>query len=86
MVEVITSKDFEEFKKIIEDRLDKIEKSTEKGADDLTKAVKKLTALLDESSATIIERVDEVEENSKSFWTRIKEVIETKEAKEPVPE
>lgn len=50
-----------------------------KGLDDLLKEFRDLTARVDETNTTVHKRVDEVEEKSKSFITRIKEAIE------PVP-
>ncbi len=85
MVEVVTSKEFAEFKKFIEDRLDKMEKSTKKRLDDTLKAFGELTAYVDKLEIATRERVDDVEEKSKSLWTRLREAV-AKEAIEPVPE
>jgi len=80
LVNVATKEEFDEFKKLIEDRLNKREKSMQKRLDDLLTAFGELTAYLDKIEATINKRVDGVEEKSKSLFTRIKEAIE------PAPE
>lgn len=72
MVEVVTSKEFDEFKKSIEDRLDNMDKNRRKGMNDLVKALGDLTKQVDEISA----KVEDVEEKSKSVVTRIKEAFE----------
>ena len=80
MVNVTTKEEFDEFKKLIEDRLDKREKSMQKRLDDLLTAFGALTASVDKDCVAMHKRLDEVEEKSKSLFTRIKEAIE------PVPE
>jgi len=76
VVEVVTREEFDKFKKFVEDRLGKMEEDTKKGQDNLLKAFGDLTANVDKIETAIRERVDEVEEKSKSFITRIKEAIE----------
>ena len=82
MVEVVTSKDFDEFKKSIEKRLDASEKrlsSNEKKIEDLVKDVdakhKRVKADLDKALKAVNTRIDDVEESSKSFVVRLKEAI-----------
>lgn len=76
MVEVVTREEFDKFTKLIGGRLDKTEESTKKRLDDLLTAFGELTAHIDKIDTAIRERVDDVEEKSKSFITRIKEAIE----------
>ena len=82
MVEVVTSKDFDEFKKSIEKRLDANEKrldASEKNLEELVKDVdekhKRAKADLDKALKAINTRIDDVEESSKSFVVRLKEAI-----------
>ena len=82
MVEVVTSKDFDEFKKSIEKRLDANEKrldASEKNLEELVKDVdekyKRAKADLDRALNAVNTRIDDVEESSKSFVVRLKEAI-----------
>ena len=89
MVEVVTSKDFDEFKKIIEKRLDASEKrldasekrldASEKNLEELIKDVdekhKRSKADLNKALKAVNTRIDDVEESSKSFVVRLKEAI-----------
>ena len=82
MVEVVTSKDFEEFKKSIEKRLDANEKrldANEKKLEDIVNDVdskyKRSKADLDKALKAVNTRIDDVEESSKSFVVRLKEAI-----------
>ena len=58
---------------VTREEFDEFKKSTKKRLDDILKA-------LDETRTIIDKRMDEVEDKSKSIFTRIKEAIE------PVPE
>lgn len=76
MVNVATKEEFDKFKKLIEDRLDKMDKNAEEGRLDILKAFGDLRANVDETDTAMCKRVDEVEEKSKSLFTRIKEAID----------
>ncbi len=85
MVEVVTSKDFDEFKKSIEKRLDDSEKrldANEKKIEELIKDVdekyKRAQADLKKAVKALNTRIDDVEESSKSFVVRLKEAITPK--------
>lgn len=80
MVEVVTREEFDDFKKSMEGRLDKMDKSRRKINDDLLTAFGELTASVDKTDTAMRKRVDDVEDKSKSLFTRIKEAIE------PIPE
>ena len=76
MVDVVTKKEFDEFKKDIEDRLYKMGGDLEKRLNDLSKIFGDLTAKVDEDRVAIHKKIDDVEEKSKSVVTRIKEAFE----------
>lgn len=76
MVNVATKEEFDKFKKLIEDRLDKMDKNAEERRLDILKAFGDLRANVDETDTAMHKRVDEVEEKSKSLFTRIKEAID----------
>lgn len=81
MVEVVTKEEFDKFTKLMEDRLDKMEESTKKSMDARVKLFAAINTRLDEVEADCVtaqERIDDVEEKSKSVITRIKEAFEEK--------
>lgn len=67
----MTSEEFSEFKKFMEEKLDDLEKKLV----NLTKGIGKNRAEIDEALAKIGERIDKVSESSKSFATRLKEAL-----------
>ena len=75
MVEVVTSKEFSEFKKSIEKRLDSNEKKLEDLVKDVDEKYKRAQADLDKAVKVVNKRIDEVEESSKSFVVRLREAI-----------
>jgi len=75
MVEVVTSKDFDEFKKGFEKRLDANEKKLEDLVKDVDEKYKRAQADLDKALKAVNTRIDDVEESSKSFVVRLKEAI-----------
>jgi len=90
MVEVVTSKDFDEFKKSIEKRLNSNEErlnSNEEKLEDLVKTVdekyKRAQTDLDKALKAVNTRIDDVEESSKSFVVRLKEAITPKNESTP---
>ena len=75
MVEVVTSKDFDEFKKSIEKRLDASEKKIEELINDVKNRHEISKANLKKALKALNTRIDDVEESSKSFVVRLKEAI-----------
>lgn len=75
MVEVVTSKEFDEFKKSIEKRLDANEKKIEDLVKDVEDKYKHAQSDLKNALKVINKRIDEVEESSKSFIVRLREAV-----------
>jgi septal ring factor EnvC (AmiA/AmiB activator) len=75
MVEVVTSKEFDEFKKSIEKRLNSNEKKLEDLVKDVDEKYKRAQVDLDKALKGVNTRIDDVEESSKSFVVRLKEAI-----------
>ena len=75
MVEVVTSKDFEEFKKNIEKRFGSNEKKLEDLVKDVDEKNKRAQTDLDKTLKGVNTRIDTVEESSKSFVVRLREAI-----------
>jgi septal ring factor EnvC (AmiA/AmiB activator) len=75
MVEVVTSKEFDEFKKSIEKRLNSNEKKLEDLVKDVDEKYKRAQVDLDKALKVVNTRIDDVEESSKSFVVRLKEAI-----------
>jgi len=78
MVEVITSKDFDEFKKSLEKRLDSNEKKLEGLVKDVDEKYKRVQTDLDNALKIVNTRIEDVEESSKSFVVRLREAINPK--------
>ena len=78
MVEVVTSKEFTDFKKSIEKRLDANEKKIEGLVKDVDDKYKHAQANLEDALKVINKRIDDVEESSKSFIVRLREAIVTR--------
>ena len=75
MVEVVTSKVFDEFKKSIEKRLSSNQKRLEDLVKDVDAKYKRAKADLDQALKALNTRIDDVEESRKSFVVRLKEAI-----------
>ncbi len=75
MVEVVTSKAFDDFKKNIEKRLNSNEKKLEDLVKDVDEKYKRAQVDLDKALKVVNTRIDDVEESSKSFVVRLKEAI-----------
>ena len=75
MVEVVTSKEFDEFKKSIEKRLNSNEKKLEDLVKDVDEKYKRAQVDLDKALKGVNTRIDTVEESSKSFVVRLREAI-----------
>ncbi len=75
MVEVVTSKDFDEFKKNIEKRFVYNDKKLEDLVKDVDEKYKRAQTDLDKALKVVNTRIDTVEESSKSFVVRLREAI-----------
>ena len=75
MVEILTSKDFDEYKKSIENRLNSNEKKLEDFVKDVDEKYKRAQADLDKALKGVNTRIDDLEESSKSFVVRLKGAI-----------
>ncbi len=75
MVEVVTSKDFDEFKKNIEKRFVYNDKKLEDLVKDVDEKYKRAQTDLDKALKVVNTRIDDVEESSKSFVVRLREAI-----------
>ena len=75
MIEVVTSKEFNEFKKGVEKRLDASEKKLEELIKDVEERHESSKADLEKAVKALNTRIDDVEESSKSFVVRLKEAM-----------
>ncbi len=84
MVEVVTKKEFDEFKKDIEDRLYTVGGDLEKRLIALSEVFEDFKAHVEKADTVTNKRIDDVEEKSKSVVTWIKEAFEAVPAQEDV--
>jgi len=83
MVEVVTSKEFNEFKKGVEKRLDALETKLEGFIKDVEKRHERSKADLEKAITELNMRIDNIEESSKSFVVRLREAITPRSAESP---
>lgn len=83
MVEVVTSKDFDEFKKNIEKRFGSNEKKLEDLVKDVDEKYKRAQTDLDKALKVVKTRIDTVEESSKGFVVRLREAITPSKPESP---